>query len=599
MLGGPAPETRSGRSEEERVEDISPGGGSSTPAGQVSDRMQALLSRAVEEQVSEQRAVSSLLAEIRAQVTALGEDVRSAGPGEELGRLEGAVGTLVSDLRTATSVLGQRIEALGGRVEESGAGLAGFPASLSAVQRDLAGVHDRLAGVAELQARLDDLAARTASTWDTVSPQLASLQEALERLGEVPDPDRLRDAVVDGVSARLQRLESAVSAPAAPAVTPERLTAVVEGLRSRLDDVLTTELDNLGALVTGRFGALEEKVGALDERLAALRAGGVQDEVRGLGEQVGQLAALPDQVAALGELLSDLRESLPMTALTESLAGLREDVDALGERLETGATPTADEVASLVSQRVADRLVESLAPRVAELVVGRVTEELAGSLVGALEPVLRADRDGTAELLRATAEDSEQRIIGHVDEAVLALAEALLRRRRNGSAGRELVATPAEEVAAESEETEAVGQPQRPVTDATEGPDPEPEDVPEPEPEREPEAGLDEPEPEAEAAAEVPAGDALPSRGSAGPIGRPAVTTSLAPRPERPAAAGAVPESEPEREPEPEPEPEWEPEPEPEPESAPPAVRSSGWVRDLSPTEPPAGKRRPWWRPGG
>ena len=48
-----------------------------TPAsGPVSDRMQALLSRAVEEQVSEQRAVSTVLGELRGQVAALAEGIR-------------------------------------------------------------------------------------------------------------------------------------------------------------------------------------------------------------------------------------------------------------------------------------------------------------------------------------------------------------------------------------------------------------------------------------------------------------------------------------------------------------------------------------------
>ena len=45
--------------------------GGAAAGGPVSDRMQALLSRAVEEQVSEQRAVSTVLGELRGQVAAL------------------------------------------------------------------------------------------------------------------------------------------------------------------------------------------------------------------------------------------------------------------------------------------------------------------------------------------------------------------------------------------------------------------------------------------------------------------------------------------------------------------------------------------------
>ncbi|MCW2499937.1 MAG: hypothetical protein JWN87_1613, partial [Frankiales bacterium] len=93
--------------------------GGAPPGGPVSDRMQALLSRAVEEQVSEQRAVSSLLTELRVQVTGLTESVRLAASDAAVERLGGTVSTVVADLRTSTSLLGQRIEALSKRIESA------------------------------------------------------------------------------------------------------------------------------------------------------------------------------------------------------------------------------------------------------------------------------------------------------------------------------------------------------------------------------------------------------------------------------------------------------------------------------------------------
>jgi hypothetical protein len=78
--------------------------------------MQALLSRAVEEQVSEQRAVSHVLAEIKDQLQSLEASVRGAAANETVERLDAAVSTVVADQRTAATLLSQRLETLGARV---------------------------------------------------------------------------------------------------------------------------------------------------------------------------------------------------------------------------------------------------------------------------------------------------------------------------------------------------------------------------------------------------------------------------------------------------------------------------------------------------
>src|SRR5690349_10446925 len=79
--------------------------------------MQELLSRAVEEQVSEQRAASTVLTEIKEQLAALESSVRGAAANATVERLDGAVSTVVADQRTATTLLSQRLEALTHRVE--------------------------------------------------------------------------------------------------------------------------------------------------------------------------------------------------------------------------------------------------------------------------------------------------------------------------------------------------------------------------------------------------------------------------------------------------------------------------------------------------
>jgi len=88
-----------------------------------------------------------------------------------------------------------------------------------------------------------------------------------------------------------------------------------------------------------------------------------------------------------------------------------------------GDAPTAEQVADAVAGRVTDELVERLAPRVAELVLARVAEQVSAATSAAVLV-------GVADLLHASAAASERRVLAHVDEAVVALAEALPRRRR-------------------------------------------------------------------------------------------------------------------------------------------------------------------------
>src|SRR3954451_1747393 len=117
----------------------------------MSDRMQALLSAAAEEQVREQRAVATVLAELRAQVASLAEGVRAAASDATVERLGGVVSTVVADLRTSTSLLGQRIEALSKRIDAVAADTAG-PTEQAAVR--LAALSAEISAQAEVVERM-------------------------------------------------------------------------------------------------------------------------------------------------------------------------------------------------------------------------------------------------------------------------------------------------------------------------------------------------------------------------------------------------------------------------------------------------------------
>jgi uncharacterized coiled-coil protein SlyX len=434
-----------------------------TPAsGPVSDRMQALLSRAVEEQVSEQRAVSTVLGELRGQVAALSEGIRQTASDSSVERLGGVVSTVVADLRTSTSLLGQRIEALSKRVDAVAADsaapteqaavrlatlgadvaaqseaiermsraldqLSAFPDALAGVQRDVAGVHDRLSPLADVRSDVSNLGTRTAAALDALLPQIDALQSKVEAIGVVPDPERLRDTIIDALGPRLEKLTTAAERPI---VGPDALRSGLGDTRSAIVAAVAEQLDD----VTAALGAVENRLGQIGERVSEVgdAAGAVPalaTDLTRLAGRVEELMRVKDQLTELSAGVGRLLDDSTGTALTLGVASMRDDLEHLGERIAANTPPTADDVAGLVSQRVADRLVETLAPRIADVVLTRVSAVLVTQLGEALSPRVRADTEMT---VRAATADSERRILAHVDEAVLALAEALLRRRRGG-----------------------------------------------------------------------------------------------------------------------------------------------------------------------
>jgi len=351
-----------------------------TPSGgPVSERMQALLSRAVEEQVSEQRAASTVLTEIKEQLAALESSVRGAAANETVERLDSAVSTVVADQRTATTLLSQRLEALTRRLEELsalGEDVAGqaaaldrvqqalqafgsFPDALSALQREVSGLHDRLTPLGDVPAALTDLASRAGGA-EALRPQLAALEARLAGLGAVPDADRLRDSVVDALSVRLERLQHAAERPV---VGPEVLKSDLGDLRASLSAAVGDQLDPLRDGLADLGDRLERLAGQVGD------VGGAAGGVPGLATDLG---ALDEKVTALHGLSEQLeRLSLDVRALRSedsgagqaALEALAQDVASLATQVAGIPALSVDDIAAQVSVRVADRLVETLAPR--------------------------------------------------------------------------------------------------------------------------------------------------------------------------------------------------------------------------------------------
>ncbi|HUR13497.1 MAG TPA: hypothetical protein VM097_03270 [Mycobacteriales bacterium] len=416
-----------------------------TPSGgPASERMQALLSRAVEEQVSEQRAASTVLAEIKDQLAALEATVRGAASDETVARLDGAVSTVVADQRTATTLLSQRLEGLTRRVEElsalgqdvaaqsaaldrvQGALLAfgSFPDALSALQREVSGLHDQLAPLADVQASLTDLSVRAGGGTEALRPQLAAVEARIAALGAIPDAERLRDSVVDALAVRLERLQLAADRSV---VGPEALKSDLGDLRASLSAAVGDQLDPLRtslAEMGGRLERLTERVGAVGGDAGAVP--GLAADLATLSERVEALQGLGPQLERLSLDVRALRTDDSGTADSGALTALSQDLAALSAQVTAMPALPVDDLAAQVSARVADRLVETLAPRIADVVLTRVGAALVGQLAEAIAPQLAAQAD---ETVRAATAASEARVLAHVDEGLVTLAETLLRRK--------------------------------------------------------------------------------------------------------------------------------------------------------------------------
>ncbi|MCU1586747.1 MAG: hypothetical protein JWN31_240, partial [Frankiales bacterium] len=379
------------------------------------DRVQALLSRAVEEQVSEQRAVSTILAQLQQQVHGLAEVLRHTAADTSIERLGGLVSNVVADLRTSTSLLGQRIEALSQRVEQVAVDaaapsqaaatqigamsdalnnmatgmqqLGAFPAALAALQKDVAGLHDRLQPLADLRAAVAELSVSGGGEGGG-GPRLEAIEAKLDELAQAVRPERVRDSVVDAIAGRLAKLEEAA---ARPVVGPEVLRSALGDFRASLDSATGERNEELVAAIS----SIENRLGQVGQRIADI--GDAAGAVPGLATDIAQLSANLNELSGLSEAfavvsagvaeLQDKQEA----GVGADLAALRDDIAGLSARVTASAGPGAEDLANAVSLRIADRLVEALAPRIADVVLTRVSGALVGQLGEALSPRLQAD----------------------------------------------------------------------------------------------------------------------------------------------------------------------------------------------------------------
>lgn len=512
--------------------------GSAAPAGPpAQDRVAAALNRALEEQVAEQRALITLIAEVRERlggldaigstvddavrrgVGSLSAQLRESGDAlagrveelqrraaatddalrglpvsadlqglrEESGAIRGLLGSVGAQLATVREELGglpSSVEdlgdgiagvrtdlrqlpthvgaAVGGRVAEPlealrvvmrelaadvellGEGVAPLEPGLTGIEEQLAGLAARVAALGPLPDELRDLDARLGAHLERLPALLtAALPEPDSALGDLHSdvrllaaavsslPEQLPDAaVLDEILAqvvaldgRVSRVEDAVGRqpPADPSLLPiAELAAsvgIVGGGVATLSDVMqgaTQDLASLGA----RLADLEERLDGL---------GGTEEQLAGLGARLAGLAATADRTAELADQLA----SRPPLEIPEALSA-----SDIGDRVDlavrSAGAPVATEVASLrgdldTLRRLVLEDLHAEPSDVTEALRATIREEVQGAV---REVVADAVREAVERAAGQTAA-AEGRLRQHVDEAVLALAEIVLR----GSAG--------------------------------------------------------------------------------------------------------------------------------------------------------------------
>ena len=365
----------------------------------MSERMQSLLSRAVEDQLSEQRQLAGALAEFRAQLGRLSSQLegQQSGAGAATPQLEQALGAIAGDVREAVRLLGERLDGVGRLVQQRGHDLAEQRAVLEELKGAVEKHSNALGGMTGGLAALPAFGERI----DALQGGLGGLADRLRGLEELTAAVGALQQRAEGLDTGLRELRQAFSGVAARAAQlPARED--IESITGRVAE----SVDGLG----GRLSRLETTVPSLLERLDALSE---------------SHSSLEDSLSSLGDRL----EAAPTTSGAEpgsaDLSVLREDLGAIRDRLESSDAADADDddVQALLDRL--DALQETLLgpDGIAAQVRGLVGEVDADA---ATTPV---DAETVETLVAKAVAESEQRLADHVDEAILTLAEALLRRR--------------------------------------------------------------------------------------------------------------------------------------------------------------------------
>ena len=410
------------------------------------ERVRTLLARAVEEQASEQRALTDALAGLQQRVDDVAASLRLAASGEAVG---GGLAQLGRQLQALQGELGARLAELAGRLAEQTGAAEADSARLGGVATELLGSREVLDDVRGAVQRLEPQVARLPDQVEDASrraavelfPRLDLLATAVQALPQTPDVVAVVQGMTTAVTARLDALDGPLDdlrgRPSGDALRAE-LEAVDAGVRDlpgRLDgvrgsvDVVQGSVAAVRGSVDAVQGSVDTVRGSVDDVRGGLDAArGSVDQVRHLVDVVrGDVDALPGRVEGL---LHDVPRRTDVEDLLSGVAR-RDDVDAasvaLGDRLSPVLTALGERPVAAPEdvERAAARLHDHLAglPDRATL-EGVLAGVLSALLAAAVAPL--ADRDALdAAASRVEAALGTRQIAGpdDVDRAAAGLHE--------------------------------------------------------------------------------------------------------------------------------------------------------------------------------
>src|SRR3954464_2446047 len=251
-------------------------GGPGTP---MSERMQSLLSRAAEDQISEQRQIASVLTDLRAQMQRITNDLAALREQSQAGGgSDAALSTVSADVREAVRLLGERMDGVARLVQQRGNDLAELRALLEQMQAAVRGHGDALGGLSSGLTALPAFGERIGGLQDNLNAlheRLAALDALSGGLGSLQQR-------VDGGDQGLRGWRSAFAA----------IGARMAELPGRSD------LDALGQRSVAPLGEVHE------------RLGGIEQAVASVGAQVSAGATAADQDDDAGRRVDELRSEL-------------------------------------------------------------------------------------------------------------------------------------------------------------------------------------------------------------------------------------------------------------------------------------------------
>ncbi|MEV0404514.1 hypothetical protein [Actinoallomurus sp. NPDC050550] len=397
----------------------------------VSDRMRELLARAAQDHVYEQRSTGQLLDEIHQRLEGIEwllREVRErelTGLTTQLDTVRGQVDELFGKPPEWAEGLAEHIESVGERVKPV--------AELPSLWADVGVIAENVdEGLARIQAVLDSSRSITDATLQAAQ-QMDDLTKRLDRLA----------GTMEAASVRFNRLDKTL---ADLGHRSEKLEHEINGVAGKVDQSLNDMAERVEQgleAVNGRVEGVGGRLDGIDGRLEGLsgKLRGVEGHFQALEAKVDGAS---DRVEGVDQQISRLPVTLEITELHRKIAAIgdrpfidpTDRFDALEKRLSEAVDPLIDELRARPDRDETEETLTKVidASRV-DLTkhMEMLREDLLRQVVGVHDDVTQrvtgVQHDVTKQVT-TVHEDLMKRLVT-LEETMLALAEALLRPRRD------------------------------------------------------------------------------------------------------------------------------------------------------------------------